>query len=199
MQQKKTLGAIYAQGLVEGRATKAGLAKALNLDSDELAGRLAALRKRGLISIAGERVRLTEKGRKSIKVVFIGGGFEVIHSGHLHTVGEAKRLGDVLVVVVARDDTIRRRKGREPVSSESERVDLLAALRQVDAAILGGTGDIYEALEKVKPDVVALGYDQYHNVGDVGKEAERRGLKLSVVRLGSPRPSIKTTKILQET
>jgi glycerol-3-phosphate cytidylyltransferase-like family protein len=46
--------------------------------------------------------------------------------------------------------------------------------------------------------VVALGYDQYHIESDVAKEASERGLKVKVVRLGSPNPSLKTTKLLQE-
>lgn len=198
MQKKKTLGAIFAHELSTRTAQLGGLADDLGLDRRELMSRLRRLQKNGLVSVGPNCVNLTVKGRKAIKVVFIGGGFEVIHAGHLHTVSEAKKLGDVLVAVVARDDTIRKRKGREPVSPEGERMTLLSALRQVDAAILGGKGNIYDTLEKVKPDVVALGYDQYHTVKDVRREANRRGLMVSVVRLDSPRPSIKTTKLLQE-
>lgn len=198
MQTKKTLGAIFAQGLKGESVVVSGLADVLGLDVRELKSRLRPLEEKGMVSVSSDYVSLTEKGRKMIKVVFIGGGFEVIHAGHLHTVNQAKKLGDVLVAVVARDDTIRKRKGRKPISPESERVDLLSALRLVDAAILGGRGNIYDTLEKVRPDVVALGYDQYHTVTDVKREAVRRGLQVSVVRLGSPHPSIKTTKLLQE-
>ena len=198
MPATKTLGAVFAQGLTQEGASLSSLAATLDLDENELKSRLRRLQAEGLVSVRGDRVRLTAAGRRSIRVVFIGGGFEVIHAGHIHTVSEAKKLGDVLVAVVARDETIRRRKGREPVSPERERVTLLSSLRFVDAAILGGKGNIYDTLEKVKPDVVALGYDQYHSVDDVGREARRRGLKVSVVRLDSPRPSIKTTRLLQE-
>jgi len=133
-----------------------------------------------------------------LKVVFIGGVFEVIHPGHLYTIEEAKRLGDILVVVVARDSTVRKRKGRDPVAPEEERRRVLASMRQVDAAILGSETNIYDTLERVRPDIVALGYDQYHGEDEIHLEAERRGLKLSVVRLGSPIPSLKTSKILAE-
>jgi cytidyltransferase-like protein len=131
-------------------------------------------------------------------VVFIGGGFEVIHLGHLYTIEKAKALGDVLIVSVARDSTIRKRKKREPVAKEEERVKLLSSMRQVDAAILGVEGDIYETLEKVAPDVVALGYDQYHMETEVAKEAARRGMKIRVVRLDSPYPNVKTSSLLNE-
>jgi cytidyltransferase-like protein len=131
-------------------------------------------------------------------VVFIGGGFELIHYGHVYTISKAKSLGDVLVVSVARDSTIRMRKKREPLINEGDRVRLLSSLRDVDAAILGVEGDIYVTLQKVKPDIVALGYDQYHMEDEVKREAVKRGMKLKVVRLDSPYPHIKTTKILKE-
>jgi len=68
----------------------------------------------------------------------------------------------------------------------------------VDAAILGVQGDIYDTLQKVDPDIVALGYDQYHMEDEVRREAVKRGMELEVVRLDSPYPNIKTTRILRE-
>jgi len=116
----------------------------------------------------------------------------------VYTISKARSLGDLLVVSVARDSTIRKRKNREPLVSEEDRVRLLSSLRDVDAAILGVEGDIYVTLQKVKPDIVALGYDQYHMEDEVMREAKRRGMKLRVVRLDSPYPNIKTTRILKE-
>ncbi|HYB07792.1 MAG TPA: hypothetical protein VEB87_06555, partial [Nitrososphaerales archaeon] len=103
-----------------------------------------------------------------------------------------------LVVAVARDSTIRRRKKREPLINEHDRVKLLSSLRQVDAAVLGVEGDIYVTLQRIRPDIVALGYDQYHMEEDVKEEAARRGMKLEVVRLDSPYPKIKTSRLLKE-
>jgi len=68
----------------------------------------------------------------------------------------------------------------------------------VDAAILGVEGDIYVTLQKVNPDIVALGYDQYHMEDEIEREARRRRMKLRVVRLDSPYPHIKTTRIMRE-
>ncbi len=152
----------------------------------------------GLVEGRTSRPKLTAKGRRKIKVVFMGGSFEIIHTGHLYTIAQAKKLGDVLVVVVARDSTIMKRKGREPISSEQDRLALLTSLRAVDAAILGVEGNIYDSLERVKPDVVALGYDQYHAEADIAREAGRRGMHLKVVRLGALSPGVKTSKILAE-
>jgi cytidyltransferase-like protein len=151
-----------------------------------------------MVKLAGRSAKLTSKGRRGIKVVFIGGGFELIHYGHVYTISKAREMGDALVVSVARDGTIRKRKGREPLIGEEDRVRLLSSLREVDAAILGVEGDIYVTLQKVKPDVVALGYDQYHMEDEVRREAKKRGMALKVVRLDSPYPHIKTTKILKE-
>jgi len=99
---------------------------------------------------------------------------------------------------VARDSTIRRRKKREPLIGERDRVKLLSSLREVDAAVLGVEGDIYETLVRVGPDIVALGYDQYHLEDEVKAEAKRRGIGVEVVRLDSPYPKIKTSRVLRE-
>ncbi|MDV3293100.1 MAG: adenylyltransferase/cytidyltransferase family protein [Nitrososphaerales archaeon] len=197
MNDRRILGEIFSLTLTN-TASSSELAKRTGEGTKNVARRLSSLKAKGLVERHGSRLRLTEKGRKRVKVVFIGGSFELIHPGHLHTIVQAKKLGDVLVVVVARDSTIRRRKGREPISSEKDRLSLLASVRAVDAAILGVEGNIYESLERVKPDVVALGYDQYHAEGEIEREAERRGMRLKVVRLGAISPEIKTSKILAD-
>jgi len=198
MDNKHTLAAIFAMG-IKGEMVGAGpLAKRLGLRPVEARKEIRDLARAGMVQLVGGSARLTPKGRRSIKVVFIGGGFELIHYGHVYTISKARSLGDVLVVSVARDSTIRKRKGREPLISEGDRVRLLSSLREVDAAILGVEGDIYVTLQKVKPDIVALGYDQYHMEDEVRREAKKRGMKLRVVRLDSPYPHIKTTKILKE-
>jgi len=185
-------------GVTGQKADAEALAKRLGLRAEEAKKELKDLQGAGAIEMRHGAAKLTPLGRRSIRVVFIGGGFELIHYGHVYTISKARALGDALVVSVARDSTIRKRKKREPLISEEDRVRLLSSLRQVDAAILGVEGDIYVTLEKVKPDVVALGYDQYHMEGEVKKEAARRGMKIRVVRLDSPYPSIKTTRILNE-
>lgn len=198
MRDKVLLGAVFSLGLKGRSATTRGIGRRLGIRDEEAKKEVAALARKGLVKSNRGRIEITAKGRKRVRVVFIGGGFEVIHQGHLYTIDKAKSLGDVLVVAVARNSTIRRRKKREPVASESERMRLLSSLRQVDVAILGVEGDIYETLERVRPDIVALGYDQYHSESDVTREASRRGMKLKVVRLDSPYPMIKTSRMLRE-
>ena len=198
MDNKHTLAVIFSMGVKGETADARGLARRLGLRVEEATNEIANLEKAGMVKLDGKAARLTRKGRRSIRVVFIGGGFELIHYGHVYTISKARSLGDVLVVSVARDSTIRKRKKREPLINEEDRVRLLSSLRDVDAAILGVEGDIYVTLQKVKPDIVALGYDQYHMEDEVKREALRRRMKLEVIRLDSPYPHIKTTKILRE-
>ena len=198
MDKKRTLAAIYSLGIKGETADARSLGRRLGLRVEEATREIDSLKKEEMVKLLGKSARLTPKGRRSIRVVFIGGGFELIHYGHVYTISRARSLGDVLVVSVARDSTIRKRKKREPLINEGDRVRLLSSLRDVDAAILGVEGDIYVTLQKVKPDIVALGYDQYHLEGEVEREALKRGMKLKVVRLDSPYPHIKTTKILRE-
>jgi cytidyltransferase-like protein len=198
MDRKQILAAVFTLSLRGGKASAGTIASQVGLDVARVRKEMDRLKRQGLLKAGKGGVELTPRGRKSIRVVFIGGGFEVIHHGHLYTIGKAKGLGDVLVVSVARDSTIRRRKKREPLANEELRVKLLSSLKEVDAAILGVEGDIYLTLEKVAPDIVALGYDQYHLEDEVMKEASKRGLKLRVIRLDSPYPEMKTSTLLKE-
>lgn len=197
MKEKRLLGEVFAARLTN-RPNSGDIAERMGESETTVKSWLASLRKKGLIGGSALRPRLTEKGRRRIRVVFIGGGFEIIHPGHLYTIGQAKRLGDVLVVVLARSSTIRRRKKREPVAKEADRLALMSSLRLVDAAILGVEGDIYKTLERVAPDVVALGYDQHHVEKEIRAEAAKRGMKLRVARLKAIDPDVKTSKILAE-
>ena len=198
LDHKRILASIFAMNLKGERADPRALALTLGLRPEEAEDEVKRAVGLGLAKQVGGGAALTGKGRRSIRVVFIGGGFEVIHYGHVYTLSRAKSIGDVLVVSVAGDSTIRRRKNREPLVGEQDSVKLLSALKDVDAAILGLEGDIYVTLERVKPDLVALGYDQYHLEDEVKKEAARRGMELEVVRLDSPYPHIKTSRILKE-
>ncbi len=115
--------------------------------------------------------------------VMATGVFDLLHPGHLKFLSQAKALGTELVVVVARDSTAKRFK-HTPITSESSRVEMVGGLKPVDKAILGNEGDIYEILEEIKPDVIALGFDQIHNEERILEECRKRGLASTrVVRL----------------
>lgn len=133
-----------------------------------------------------KRYSLTEKGRKEIKVVLAGGVYDVLHLGHLSALGEARTLGDVLVVVVATDITVETLKGRKPIFPEEDRRELVEGLKPVDKAILGyedvGFG-FEQVLTEVKPDIVAFGYDQENLEKTVREIIQRRKLGIDIVKL----------------
>ena len=188
---------VYVESVRNRSVTQRAVASTLGKRED-LQRRIDNMVEGKLLAKRGTQLSLTDKGRRRFRVVLIGGAFEIIHPGHLHTIREAKALGDVLVVVVATDRTVKRNKGREPITDEAIRVDLVSAIRHVDLAILGNQGSIYDTLEKVRPDIVALGYDQHHNAEEIVQEGRRRGVSVETRRLGSLRPDLKTTKILAE-
>ncbi len=135
----------------------------------------------GLVEIEGDEVKLTQKGRNTVRVVLAGGVFDIIHPGHVFFLAEAKKLGDFLIVVVARDETAR--KNKIVVVPAKQRVRVVRALKPVDAAIVGRYEDIFKTLYDIKPDVVVLGYDQHHLAEGIEKEAERGNLRIEVVKI----------------
>jgi len=115
--------------------------------------------------------------------VMATGVFDLLHPGHIQYLSEAKRLGDELVVVVARDSTAERFKHR-PIVSEGQRLEMVQALKPVDKAVLGHEGNIYDILSEIRPDVIALGFDQAHDEARIVEECRQRGLShAKVVRL----------------
>ena len=97
-----------------------------------------------------------------MKTVLVFGTYDVFHKGHEYFLREAAKLGDRLVVVVARDTNVERLKGRLPHDSEDVRLQNVAAFDAVSEARLGYEewGKHLQVLTDVAPDVIALGYDQ---------------------------------------
>ncbi|MDE1820815.1 MAG: FAD synthase [Euryarchaeota archaeon] len=128
--------------------------------------------------------------------VMATGVFDLLHPGHLYFLTQSRKLGDELVVVVARDRTASRLK-RQPILPEEMRREMVEALKPVDRALLGSLTDIYHTVEEVKPDIIALGYDQHFDEAEVERECARRGLKVRVVRLGElPHDLLGTRQIM---
>jgi FAD synthetase len=129
--------------------------------------------------------------------VMATGVFDLLHPGHVFFLTEARKLGDDLVVVVARDQTARRLK-REPYVAEHIRREMVEALKPVDRAVLGSQTDIYETVVREKPQIIALGYNQQWNEREVESECARRGVPVKVVRLGAyPHNELATRKIIE--
>ena len=132
----------------------------------------------------GPLYKVSKKGRAAVKVVLTGGVFDAIHVGHLFALSEAKRLGDLLVVVVARDSTAERLKGKRPIFPEGERRALIEAMKPVDVALLGQEGfSLRGFLERIEPDVLAVGHDQGRVEEAVRGLISEMGLRTEVIRL----------------
>jgi FAD synthetase len=115
--------------------------------------------------------------------VLVGGTFELLHPGHLELLRYASSLGR-LYVVVARDSTVERVKGRRPILSETARLELVSSVRYVYEAFLGSERDIMDSVERVKPSIIVLGPDQAFSEEDLALRAERRlGYRPEVVRM----------------
>lgn len=110
------------------------------------------------------------------------GTFDLLHLGHIYYLKEAKKLGDELVVVVACDATVRKMK-HEPVTPEKMRVDIINELQVVDEAVLGKEDDMFDIVEQIQPDIIAIGYDQIHNEEKLKKNLKNRGIDADIVRL----------------
>lgn len=169
--------------------------KKTNLSESYINERIANLKKNLMVT---ENNTLTDFGRTTLHVVLAGGVFDIIHPGHIYTLNAAKALGDVLVVVIATGNTAVRMKKRHPLHSEEQRQELINSLQVVDLCLIGNDGDIFKTVSKVRPDIIALGYDQVHQEKFITDGCKNIGLNVRVARLQSPIPEFSSSKIEKE-
>jgi FAD synthetase len=128
----------------------------------------------------------SKQGKK--KIVLASGVFDLLHLGHVKFLEEAKKAGGknaTLIVIIARDSTVEQSKGRKPIMPENQRRALVEALKVVDDAVLGFERfDLGDVIERVKPDVIALGYDQAGMEKRVQQYVDKHKLAAKVVRIG---------------
>ena len=121
-------------------------------------------------------------------VVSASGTFDLLHLGHVKYLEEAKKAGggnSELIVVVARDKTVEKRKGKRAVLPEDHRRALVEALMVVDAAILGFEDfSISDVIEKIRPDLIAVGYDQEGVESAVNKAITEQKVDVHVKKIG---------------
>jgi cytidyltransferase-like protein len=129
------------------------------------------------------------------KIVLAGGVFDIIHPGHVHTLNAAKALADVLVVAIATDKTAQKMKKRPPLHNQELRRELVNCLSMVDRTVIGHEDDIFETVREIKPDIIALGYDQVHQEQFISDGCKRMNLDIRIVRLQSPVPELSSSEI----
>jgi len=132
------------------------------------------------------------------KIVLAGGVFDIIHPGHINTLNDAKKLGDILVVVVATDKTAIKMKKRKPLHTAKLRQELVSSLTMVDLCIVGDEEDIFKTVNLVKPQIIVLGYDQAHQEKFITDGCKKMNLDVRVIRLESPRPETSSSVIQKE-
>lgn len=135
------------------------------------------------------------------------GVFDLLHPGHVNFLKQAKKEGSFLIVSVARDKNVKKTKGRLPVFNEKKRLEILKKLKLADKVILAGLTDPWPHIQKEKPEIIALGYDQRSYINKqitnnkkqeklLETELRKHGLKTKVVRLKPFRPNVfKSSKL----
>lgn len=131
---------------------------------------------------------MADKEMRKKRVVLASGTFDLLHLGHVRYLEEAKKAGGEnaeLIVIIARDSTVEKRKGKKPVMPEDQRRALVESLKVVDEAILGYEDfSIGNVVEKIKPDVIAVGHDQEGIEREVRRALAERGLHIQIVKVG---------------
>jgi cytidyltransferase-like protein len=196
IRSKSILAKIYASHFVVEVSPIVYLTQVLGTDEQSLLSELSDLEKRNFVKLSNSVPSLTPAGRKSIIAVMTGGAFDILHPGHIETLEQARALGDALIVSVARDSAFERNKNRKPHHNELLRLKLVSAVRAVDAGVLGSETDIFETVLRLKPDIIALGYDQFHNEERILQEVQSRGIDVKMVRLKSSVPDIKSSSLI---
>lgn len=131
------------------------------------------------------------------KIVMAFGTFDFFHAGHENYLKQAKALGDTLIAVVARDDTVRKVKGRNPTHNEKLRLRNVTNCKHADKAVLGNPDDKYKVIKKYRPNILALGYDQFVFTYDLKKFFIKEKLDIEIVRLQPYKPEAFKSSILR--
>lgn len=181
---------------IDGKSPIDLIRKKSMLSVDVINSKIDGLIKNQLVN--EDRNTLTEVGRSSLHVVLAGGVFDIIHPGHIHTLNAAKALGDVLVVVVATDNTSEKMKKRKPLHTQEQRQELVNSLSMVDLCLVGQEEDIFKTVDLVRPQIIALGYDQVHQEKFITDGCKKIKLDAKVARLQSPIPESSSSKIEKE-
>ncbi len=133
-----------------------------------------------------------------MKKVMVFGTFDPLHDGHKFLFSSARKHGDFLIVVVARDKTVQTVKGHETRENERKRLSAVKSAPFVDLAILGQLKDVYSVIEEHMPDVICLGYDQQAFTERLPAELEKRKIRAEIVRLIAFREDVYKSSLLKQ-
>jgi len=130
--------------------------------------------------MGAERARLKEQGKT---VAFTNGCFDILHSGHVTYLQFARQQGDVLVLGMNSDASVKRNKGEDrPIVGEADRAKVIAALECIDYVVLFDTDEPRELIGEILPDVLVKGEDWAHYVSG-REEVEATGGKVVLAKM----------------
>ena len=125
------------------------------------------------------------------------GTFDLWHPGHADFFKQAKRFGDKLTAVVARDETVLKLRNRPAHNNENIRAKNVRQSGLADQVLLGNKRNKYAVIKKIKPDVICLGYDQEYFVTELSTKIKEFDLKIKVTRLKAFMPDKYKSSILK--
>ncbi|AFV25118.1 glycerol-3-phosphate cytidylyltransferase [Methanolobus psychrophilus R15] len=130
--------------------------------------------------------------------VLATGTFDILHPGHILFLSKARELGDELYVIVARESMIRHKP--KPVIPEDQRLKMVSSLKVVDKAVLGSESNMFTPVMEIRPDIIALGYDQTFNTLKLENELREHKINAKVVRISDSKtcPLCSTGKIIKK-
>lgn len=197
---KIILGSLYVSNLDKDVEFLQRLQNRYQLDKKFFYSRILELTKIGLIEKNKDsNFRLSTLGRETLTVVLVGGVFDILHPGHISTLKSAKSYGDVLIVIIATTSTATKiKKNRVIYHNEELRKEMVSALSFVDLALIGRKGTLFDTVEYVRPDIIALGYDQTHTEKYISENCKKRNIDARVIRLNTPIPKTKSSEIKKE-
>ncbi|HPO06936.1 MAG TPA: FAD synthase [Candidatus Pacearchaeota archaeon] len=132
-----------------------------------------------------------------MKRVLVFGTFDGLHPGHINFFQQAKKLGDELIIVVARDATVQKVKGRPPRKNENARLSDARNAGIAGEVLLGNLGDPYAIIKQIKPDIIALGYDQTSFTANLESELKKAAISVKIVRLKPHKPEIFKSSLIK--
>ncbi|PIR54922.1 FAD synthase [Candidatus Peregrinibacteria bacterium CG10_big_fil_rev_8_21_14_0_10_36_19] len=132
------------------------------------------------------------------KTVMVFGTFDYLHAGHENLFSQAKEHGDHIIAVIGRDKTVKTIKGENPDHNEKERLKNLEATGWANEVILGNEKDKTKVIKQYKPDVIALGYDQFAFTYNLEKLIIDTQLDTKIIRLNPYRPHLYKSSIIKK-
>ncbi len=139
---------------------------------------------------------LTKLKKEKKKVVLTNGCFDVIHPGHIEILKKSKKLGDILIVLLNSDKSVRKLKGKQrPIINQKGRIEILNSIKYIDFIVLFNELTPVKLYKKIKPNFLTKG-SQYNLKNIIGKKLiEKNGGKIKLIKM---LPNISTTLILKE-